>query len=107
MQDIGSGIRDISMTDTNVEPKDGMMTELDLFKNGAASGPDLTSTCNKCHSLRLISKNSGDINNEANVDVWISCDRCEKWYHAACVGYSHIKDESELEKIEFFCCNEE
>ena len=79
-----------------------LITDSEMLDVGDHAGKG--DICNKCHSSRYVPKDGPPM--EETHTLWVECGKCEKWYHTPCVNLGD-KDETQLEKIEFFCCNDE
>ena len=85
-----------------LEKNSMLITDVEML-NGGERDSGNRDMCNKCNSSRYIPED-GSVIEEANI-LWVECEKCEKWYHTPCVGLGD-KDQSELERIEYVCCNE-
>ena len=74
------------------------VTDVDMLRGESEN--DKEGICQTCHSNNYVAEPGPTPQQEDRV-LWVSCDRCEKWYHAPCVGIdAHTFDENK----EWYCC---
>ena len=57
--------------------------DVDVLRDGASS--DKEGVCQACHSLNYVAPPGPTPAQETTV-LWVGCERCDRWYHAPCVG---------------------
>ena len=77
------------------------VADIDMLRDGEMPESDKEGVCQVCNSSNYVADAPGPTPAQENNVLWVSCDRCEKWYHAPCVG---IDANTFDEDKEWFCC---
>ena len=88
------------------EGPEGLASQISLA-DGGLNG-EIDSICARCSNPRPPIEAA-----EADKDVWLQCESCEKWSHAVCVqdllqkkGITDLSDKA-LEDFHFVCCGDD
>ena len=76
------------------------VADVDMLRGDGAAESDKEGICSACHSSNYVAPPGPTPAQETNV-LWVSCDRCLKWYHAPCVG---IEASTFDENKDWYCC---
>ena len=89
---------EIQPRQSNKHPKKRQRTIQDMLRN-AATTTDSSSDEEEvpCAAKKCIVKDESD-----SKITWISCEQCNRWFHACCIGLGHMS-ELEFENYNFTC----
>jgi hypothetical protein len=71
---------------------------MDIVCDPLAAGENENEICQKCYKAR-----PDNFPLQQDFD-WVGCDRCNKWYHVICMGFTSSE---QLADRDFICCEEE
>ena len=72
---------------------------INMLANPDGDNPEC---CQACNSSNYMAPPTATPAQEQDV-LWLQCERCEKWYHAPCVGVDANTFDADKE---WYCCEE-